>query len=245
MNKEPLPLVFLHGWGQSKRIWFQQRKAFPDATFINLPGHGGAADAPCDQWFQIVADQLPDEPAVLVGWSLGGMLAMEIACRWPERIAALALIASTPSFRLRNGWAHGCDQKVFSDFEKAVVSQSPKIMNRFFALMMLGDGLSRSAYNALARQAVNRQSPTTEAGIATGLELLSNIDLRDQIHGLHIPALVMHGEQDAIVPFTASLALAEDLPDSRLQAFSHCGHAPFLTQPEAFNTSLSNWWQTL
>lgn len=238
-------MVFLHGWGQSERIWFQQHQAFPDAHFINLPGHGGAADAPSAQWFQVVADLLPEQPAVLVGWSLGGMLAMEIACRWPERIAALALISSTPSFRLRDGWEHGCDQEVFSDFEQAVVSQSPKIMNRFFALMMLGDGLSRSAYNALARQAVNRHSPTTEAGITAGLELLSCIDLRDQIHGLHMPALVMHGEQDAIVPFAASLALAEDLPDSRLQAFSHCGHAPFLTQPEAFNTSLNNWWQTL
>ena len=239
------PLVFLHGWGQSGCIWFQQRQAFPDAIFINLPGHGGAADAPADQWLQIVADQLPDAPAVLVGWSLGGMLAMAIACRWPERIAALALIASTPSFRLRDGWAHGCDQVVFADFEKAAVSQSPKIMNRFFALMILGDGLSRSAYNALARQAVNRQCPTTAAGITTGLALLISIDLRDQLHGLSMPTLVMHGEQDAIVPFAAGLALVEALPDSRLQAFSHCGHAPFLTQPEAFNTSLYNWWQIL
>jgi len=245
MNKGSLPLVFLHGWGQSERIWFQQRQCFPDATFINLPGHGGAVDAPCDQWIQIVADQLPDEPAVLVGWSLGGMLAMEIACRWPERIATLALISSTPSFRLRDGWGHGCDQELFSDFGNAVVSKAPRMMNRFFALMTLGDGLSRSAYNALARQAVNRPFPTTEAGITAGLELLSNIDLREQLEELSMPTLIMHGEQDAIIPFAASLAMAEVLPDCQLQKFEACGHAPFLTQPEAFNTSLNNWWQTL
>lgn len=239
------PLVFLHGWGQSERIWFQQRLFFPDATFINLPGHGGAADALSEQWLHIIADQLPDEPAVLVGWSLGGMLAMEIACRWPERLSALALISTTPSFRLRDGWEHGCNQDVFSDFEQAVVSQSPKIINRFFALMLHGDGLSRSAYNNLARAAVNRQSPTTAAGLSAGLELLSTIDLRNQLHALSMPTLLMHGEQDAIVPFAASLALAEDLPDRQLQRFEVCGHAPFLTQPDAFNTILNKWCQTL
>jgi pimeloyl-[acyl-carrier protein] methyl ester esterase len=238
-------MVFLHGWGQSERIWFQQRPFFPDANFINLPGHGGAADAPGEQWFQIIADQLPDAPAVLVGWSLGGMLAMEIANRWPERCAAIALISSTPSFRQRDGWEHGCNQKVFSDFEQAVALQSPKIMNRFFALMLHGDEFSRSTYNALARAAINRQSPTTAAGISAGLELLSSIDLRAKLHELSMPTLIMHGEQDAIVPFAASRALADNLPDSQLQRFEACGHAPFLTQPEAFNTILNNWWQTL
>jgi len=239
------PLVFLHGWGQSERIWFQQRQFFPDATFINLPGHGGASDAVFEQWLQIVVDQLPKRPAVLVGWSLGGMLVMEVASRWPESCAAIALISSTPSFRLRDGWEYGCSQDVFSDFEQAVMSQSPKTMNRFFALMMIGDGLSRSAYNTLAREAVNRQLPTTAAGIKAGLELLSTIDLRDQLHALSMPTLIMHGKQDAIVPFSASRALAKALPDSQLKKFEACGHAPFLTQPEAFNISLNNWWQTL
>ncbi len=242
MNRK---MVFLHGWGQSERIWFQQRQFFPDATFINLPGHGGAADAPGEQWSQIVADLLPEQPAILIGWSLGGMLAMEIACRWPERLSALALISSTPSFRLREGWEHGCNQEVFSDFEQAVVSKSPKMMNRFFALMMLGDDLSRSAYNTLARVAVDRQSPTTAAGITAGLELLSTIDLRGQLHALSMPTLIMHGKQDAIVPFAASLAMAKALPNAQAQKFEACGHAPFLTQAQTFNNSLEAWCQTL
>ena len=239
------PLVFLHGWGQSERIWFQQRQCFPDATFINLPGHGGAADAPGEQWCQIVASQLPEQPAVLIGWSLGGMLAMAIASRWPERCAAIALVASTPSFRLRDDWEHGCNQDVFSDFEQAVASQSPKVMSRFFALMLHGDRLSRSDYNALTREAVNRRSPASPAGIRAGLELLSGMDLRDQLRGLSIPALVMHGKQDVIVPFAASLILAEALPNSQLQQFEACGHAPFLTQAQKFNLLLKTWWQSV
>jgi pimeloyl-[acyl-carrier protein] methyl ester esterase len=118
-------------------------------------------------------------------------------------------------------------------------------MNRFFTLMLHGDNLSRSAYNVLVRQAVDRQTPATTAGIAAGLELLSSIDLRAQLYRLSMPVLVMHGKQDAIVPFAASLALAECLPDSRLQKFTACGHAPFLTQAQTFNAFLEAWCQTL
>ena len=239
------PLVFLHGWGQSERIWFRQRQLFPDAVFINLPGHGGAEDAPAEQWAQIITDQLPEQPSVLVGWSLGGMLVMEIACRWPESSAAIALISSTPSFRQRENWEHGCSQDLFSAFEQAVVSQLPKAMSRFFALMMIGDNLSRSAYNTLVREAVNRQAPTTAAGIRAGLELLDTIDLRSQLHTLSMPTLMMHGKQDAIIPFAASRSMANTLPNAQLQAFEACGHAPFLTQTETFNTILNNWCQSL
>ncbi len=239
------PLVFLHGWGQSERIWFQQRQFFPNAIFINLPGHGGTADTPAEQWIQIIADQLPEQPAVLVGWSLGGILAMEIACHRLKRLKALVLISSTPSFRMRDGWEYGCSKHIFSAFEQAAITQSTRVMSRFFALTLHGDGLSRSTYNNLARQAVNRQTPVTMAGITTGLELLSTIDLRDQLHTLSLPTLIVHGTQDAIVPFAASRALAKALPNNQLQTFETCGHAPFLTQPEAFNTFLNNWRQTL
>ena len=170
---------------------------------------------------------------------------MQVACRWPERIAALALVSSTPSFRRRDGWQYGCDPQVFSDFEQAVALQSPKLMNRFFALMLHGDHLPRSTYNALARAAVNRQSPTTAAGITAGLELLSTIDLRTQLHGLAMPTLIMHGELDAIVPIAASRAMAKALPNAELHELKACGHAPFLTRPEAFNTILNHWWLTL
>ena len=112
-------------------------------------------------------------------------------------------------------------------------------------MMMMGDNLSRSAYNTLTREGVNRQSPTTAAGIKAGLELLSTIDLRSQFHALSMPTLIMHGKQDAIVPFAASRAMANTLPKAQLQAFEACGHAPFLTQAEAFNTILNNWCQSL
>ncbi len=239
------PVVFLHGWAQSRQVWFQQRDMFPDALYVNLPGHGGSDDVPACDWVECIAQQLPDQPCVLVGWSLGGMLALALARCFPERIAALALVSTTPCFRRKAGWQAGCDEQAFAGFETAVSSGSVRLLNRFFALMLHGDDIRRSDYNALARLAVDRQHPVSATGLSNGLELLSSLDLRDVITDLSVPALMMHGQQDAIVSVESGRWLAESMQDSQLTLFPACGHAPFLTQPELFNRTLIDWWNTL
>jgi len=239
------PLVFLHGWAQSRHIWFQQRDRFPDAVYLNLPGHGGADEVASDNWIDALAQQLPDTPCVLAGWSLGGELALALAARFPERIAGLALISTTPRFRKDKNWSSGCDAEVFDGFETAVASASPRLLNRFFALMLHGDNLSRSDYNALARKAVDRDCPASTDGLSAGLELLATLDLRATVADLSLPTLVIHGELDAIVSVACGRWLADSMAGSQFALFPACGHAPFLTQPERFNTTLFNWWSRL
>jgi len=239
------PVVFLHGWAQSRQVWFQQRDFFPEVQFLNLPGHGGADDVPVDNWITSLAQQLPDKPCLLVGWSLGGILAQILAHSFPERIAAMALVSTTPCFRSRDDWQPGCSDAVFAAFESAVSSGSVKALNRFFALMLHGDALDRHDYNRLAKQAVDREHPTSAAGLSGGLALLSSLDNRAAIAEIAMPTLIMHGEQDTIVSVDAGRWLAASIPGSRFELFPVCGHAPFLTQPELFNKTLINWRNTL
>jgi len=239
------PLVFLHGWAQSRQVWFQQRDAFPDAVFLNLSGHGGADDAATGDWLEALAQQLPDERCILVGWSLGGMLALELARYVPERIDALVLVSTTPCFRRKEDWQAGCEEQFFTEFESAVVRGESRLFNRFFALMLHGDGLKRSDYHALAKQAVDRKRPASAAGLRCGLELLRSLDSRQAITELTMPTLVLHGEQDAVVSVESGRWLAESIQNSQLHLFQNCGHVPFLTQPETFNKFLFNWWNTL
>jgi len=240
-----MPLVFLHGWAQSRQVWFQQADIFPDAIFLNLPGHGDADDMPAARWIESIIAQLPDEPCVLAGWSLGGILAQHIASQLPDRIKALALISTTPCFRQRADWQAGCDAAQFAAFESAIASASSRQLNRFFALMLHGDALERSDYNRLAKAAVDRQQPASPQGLSAGLELLGRLDQRKTTPLLTMPSLIIHGEQDAIVSVDAGRWLADSIPANQFKLFQHCGHAPFLTQPERFNTILSHWWKTL
>ncbi len=234
------PIVFLHGWAQSSQIWFQQRETFADAQFLNLPGHGGAADAPSEKWVDVIAGQLP-KSCVLVGWSLGGMLAIELLHRFPERIAGLALVAATPRFRKGEGWSCGCDDTLFSAFETAVNSDSSRQLNRFFAMMLHADGLSRSDYNRLAREGVDRAHPVTRGGLQAGLELLGSLDLRDSVERIGVPILVVHGQADAVVSVDAGRWLSESIAGAESRFLADTGHAPFLSRPEQFNRMLDQW----
>ena len=237
------PLVFLHGWAQSQQIWHHQFEPFSDAQLLNLPGHGGAAEHPAENWVDALVAQLPDQACHLVGWSLGGMLAMQIASQYPERIAALTLVSTTPRFRIGDGWQHGSSEATFQGFSQAVASGSPKALSRFFALMLHGDEISRTAYNALAKAAVDRQNRVSQAGMQEGMALLQQLDLRELANSITQPTLVLHGNADAVVPVEAGAWLADKLHNANIQTFAHCGHAPFLTQSESFNQTLQTWWQ--
>jgi len=237
-------LVFIHGWAQSQQIWFQQFEAFHDAIFLNLPGHGGEPDLPADQWAGHLLAQLPEQPCVLVGWSLGGMLAMQMAEQAPEKISALALVATTPRFKATHDWPYGSSESLFKGFQQAIDSGSPRALSRFFALMLHGDELDRSAYNRLAKQAVDRMQKASTSALSEGLKLLEQLDLRAVAAQLKQPVLILHGEDDAIVPFAAGRWLSQTLSTKQQLWISGCGHAPFLTRPLQFNSTLQTWWQT-
>lgn len=234
-----LPRVFLHGWGQSRQIWQKQQEFFPDATFLDLPGHGGREDA--SDWIKSIAKQLPESPCTVIGWSLGGILAMKIALKYPEKIAALVLVSTTPSFCSKEGWEHGCSDELFQAFRSGIETNSAKTMSRFFALMFQGDEISRQVYNDIARMAVDRANPPSEAGLRRGLEQLQKCDLRHQLSQIQQPALVIHGMEDAVIPVSAGQQLAQGLTDSSWHPFSHCGHALFLSHSNIFNEALEAW----
>lgn len=238
-----LSLVFIHGWGQSAAVWHGQRASLSGRFEVytpNLPGHGGTPEQPPEEWGESLLGSIPNG-AVLVGWSLGGMLAMQLAHAHPERIARLVLVGATPCFRMREDWPHGATDELFDGFVQGVEQQSAKMMSRFFALMLHGDGLARSAYNGIARDAVDRSHPPSMQALKDGLVLLDRLDLRSLVDKIEIPCLVMHGEADAVVPAAAGRYLAGHIGGAEFIPFAQCGHAPFLTQTEKFNQELEDW----
>lgn len=239
--------VFLHGWGQSAQTWHAQLEHFGKDGVVfapNLPGHGGAPDAPPERWLDVllggIETELPDGPLLIVGWSLGGMLGMQLAERLGQRVAGLVLASSTPCFRTRADWPHGCDDAVFVQFRDSLEADAPRLLDRFFALMLQGDELERRQYLALVRAAVDRRKPATLAGLRGGLQLLDTLDLREVLPRLDLPVLLVHGEHDAVTPVGAARSMADILPRAELRV-AKSGHAPHLTRPDEFNAWLEEW----
>jgi len=231
--------VFVHGWGQSSQIWYQQRQHFPQATYLNLPGHG---DRPyCEQWLEDIMQQCPKTPFTLIGWSLGGMLAIRLAQQYPECIRQLVLFNSTPLFCQHASWRHGSKPEWLHHIQHAVQHHDMNMMNRFFALMFHQTNISRRTYQHIARHAVDKQHPPSPNALLHGLNILEQWDLREVLTQITQPTLLIHGEQDAVIPVEASQYMAQHLPHATHHIIAGAGHAPFLTHAEICHNILESW----
>lgn len=238
-----LPLVLLHGWGLSARVWAGLRAALPEELAVHapeLPGHGEAppaAAATLEAWGEQLLAAMPAR-AVLCGWSLGGLIALDLALRHPQRIARVVLTGASPCFVARaaddahGAWPHGLAPTTVDEFIAGFATDAPATLRRFVALQALGDGQRRTVATALAK-ALSGCDGTRRAALADGLELLARADLRPALPRLHVPVESMHGAHDALMPVDGARWLARQWPQSRLTVFDDCGHAPFLSHPAA------------
>ncbi|MDX8390489.1 MAG: alpha/beta fold hydrolase [Mariprofundaceae bacterium] len=237
------PLCFLHGWGQSQQVWCRQKPYYSDAMFINLPGHGGTKNTA--DWQEEIMSQLPDHGSILIAWSLGGLLAMQIALTSPHKVAALVLVGASPSFCMQKNWKHGCEDVLFTHFYAGAKAQASKTLYRFFSLMLHGDDLDRATVNLLRKEAIDQSTQANAQTLTQGLDLLAASDIRSHLAKIQRPTLIMHGTHDAIVPLAAGNYLAKHLPQTEMVTFDHCGHAPFLSQSEHFNHTLEKWCENI
>lgn len=243
-----LPLVLLHGWGMTPTIWNGLRICLSPRSFEAppLPGHQPGAALPAaatlSAWGDALLDGLPQR-FVLGGWSLGAMIALDLARRHPERIAHLVLFGATPSFvqrpetRTTPAWAHALTRDEVDGFRSSFAQAPEATLRRFLALQLQGEPRRRGVIHSLGR-AVSIDYDTALLG--DGLELLAHADLRESIAGIATPTLLIHGEDDPLMPPAAGAWLAEHLPDARLVRLQHCGHAPFVTRPEACAPLIEN-----
>src|SRR5574340_1085064 len=100
---------------------------------LDLPGHGGRDPLPANtlrDWADDFAHRLP-EGAMVLGWSLGGQVAMRAALDHPRRIARLVLLASTPRFVVAEDWRHGMSAADLQDFGAALIADPQATLLRF------------------------------------------------------------------------------------------------------------------
>jgi pimeloyl-[acyl-carrier protein] methyl ester esterase len=238
-----LPLVCLHGWGLNLRVFDALRAEWGDTQTLmalDLPGHGAsgwdAARAGFDAQVDAVLEALPPRCA-LMGWSLGGQLALGVAARAPARIARLVLVATTPRFVAQTDWPHGMVDSVMQRFAAQLAHDWHQTVEEFLQLQVRG---SREATAVLAalQQALREHGQAQPAALAAGLDILRDVDLRAAVAGIDIPALVISGQHDRITPPGASAWLAATLPRAQSVALPRAGHAPFLSHPPDFTHAL-------
>lgn len=229
------PLIFLPGWGLGRG----PLKSIADAQggqIFDLPGYG---TAPLIEHFFAAADDIAARlppAATLAGWSLGAQLALAVAARAPAKVGKLVLVAGTVSFVQRDGWRHAMPPAMLADFASGMAADANAMLPRFVGGFNRGDARAK----AVTQELLRLTDPLPGGLIlATGLNWLRDIDLRPLAPQIQAPTLLIHGTADPLMPLAAAQTLATLIPDAQLTTFDDCAHAPFISQPEAFNTRLA------
>lgn len=212
------PLVLLPGMNCSARLWG--------------PAGAGALhpvlDRPTlDEQVQALLDALPDRFA-LGGLSLGGIVAMALTRRAPERVAGLCLMATNaraPTPEQRAGWDAALTR--LDDGAPARALQPLELL------------LHDRSLDATALQMADE---TGERRLAAQLRLQgTRVDERPALPAVAVPTLVLAGEQDRLCPVERHTEIAELVPDARLQVLPGIGHLLPVEAQDTVATLLGEW----
>jgi pimeloyl-[acyl-carrier protein] methyl ester esterase len=219
-------LLMLHGWGFPAAVFESLREQLASDFIVEIPDRPGYGDRVAQSADGLSTKYQParlTSPTLLLGWSLGGLAALQLALDQADMVTGLVLLAATPCFVNRNDWQMGMDKDIFASFRNQVMENPVTAMQQFLRLNAAAkpDRETKAQLNELSG---NVSSDT----LLDGLEELENSDLRDVIKKITVPVLLLHAVDDRVVPVAASRYLHQHLENSELFEFQAGGHAFFL-----------------
>jgi pimeloyl-ACP methyl ester carboxylesterase len=186
----------------------------------------------------ITLERLALGPAVLVGHSMGGMVAQEVAARAPQAVAGLVLASTSPAFGKPGGdWQQGFLKSRFAPLDAGLGMAG---LAAQLVPTMVAPGTA--AGPIAAAQALMAAVP--EATYRSAVAALVAFDRRADLPRITAPTLVITGEHDRTAPPDVARKMAERIPGARCSIVPGAGHLLNLEQPQAFNAALLGFLST-
>ncbi|HEY6546095.1 MAG TPA: pimeloyl-ACP methyl ester esterase BioH, partial [Dokdonella sp.] len=196
-------LVLVHGWAMHGGVFaslVEKLLAHFRVHVVDLPGHGysrGELRFDVEASARRIAAACPR--ALWLGWSLGGLVALDAALRVPVRVRGVALLAASPRFVAAPDWPHGVAASVFAEFARELRLHYRHAIERFVALETMGSPHAQAELRDLKARVFERGEPALDA-LCDGLAALDTTDLRGALADLAVPSLWMAGRRDRLVP---------------------------------------------
>ncbi len=226
-------LVLLHGWGGDSRTWQPLLPALEKiarVTALDLPGFGGSSvleTFSLESLLEKIAAQLPDG-SVILGWSLGAMLGVQLAARYPDKVRALIALAANAKFVASNDYPTAMPDVVNRKFNLSFAQDAQASLKFFYGLMAQGDNAERQLLKSLRKL---MPEAVTDNWLPA-LELLRDLDNRAALAELRQPVLHLLADKDALVPVAAASAIAAINSVHKLIVIAQASHAVHWSQPE-------------
>jgi len=242
-------LVLLHGWGLNIRVWDGLVQELGDRfrmIAVDLPGHGRSAwgaggGTPAEQaWLIHTTLASVSNRYSLLGWSLGGQIALDLAAAMPGQIDKLVLVAATPRFAQSADWPYGMQPAAITKLATQLRQNYRQTVRDFLELQVRGSIEGSSVLEQL-RHALFVHGEAQPEALEAGLNTLATSDLRPTLPHVKAPTLVIAGQHDRITAPAASRVLAQALPDARYVEMRRAAHAPFLSHRKEFAALVDNF----
>jgi non-heme chloroperoxidase len=238
-------VLLIHGWLGNRTVWERQVAALRDrftVVTVDLRGHGESSPPRAGYTIAGMAadmEQLVRALGVpriaLVGWSMGGLIAQELARRLGDRVTALVLVCTTAG-GLTDAKNPHADLPLVEQMRAAVAADFRGFV-RTFVPTLFKAGSESPLVPWLVGQC--QRTPPHVAEIC--LESVIATDFRDKLSAVKAPTLVMHGRHDATFKLAMGEELKKGIPGAQLVVFEDSGHSPNLEEPERFNEVLGEF----
>ena len=228
------PVILIHGAGGHHLYWPPQVRRLPNERIlaIDLPGHGkseGVGHHLIEDYAASILefmDALNLSRAVLVGHSMGGAIALQVAIRWSPRVLGLGLLGSAARLRVSPKLL-----RTAADPSKALDAVHMVIENSFAAATSL----------RLKELAEQRMAEVRSSVLYGDLLACEAFEPEEGAMHIFVPTLILFGADDKMVPAEAGKALSEQITGAQFEAIPNAGHMVMLEQPDRVAGLLSEF----
>jgi 4,5:9,10-diseco-3-hydroxy-5,9,17-trioxoandrosta-1(10),2-diene-4-oate hydrolase len=247
-------ILLIHGLGASLEAWIRNLGPLGDKFRVYAPDlvWFGRSDKPArpvtgESFTRFITgfmDALGLERAVLVGNSMGGMVACKTALDFPERVSGLALVSSAGFGRELGWWLRLRTLPVMgrpvrmsrrtARWAASWIAHDPNVITDDLLDLTIELGArpdNSSAYHRVLCSGADWR----------GLKPLVLREIRDAVHALRVPVLIIWGKQDRVIPVAHAQVAHREIAGSELHIMDPCGHAPMLERPEEFNALIGKF----
>jgi 3-oxoadipate enol-lactonase len=242
-------ILMLHGIGGGHRAFAPQVETFAGAGYRavawDMPGYGHSAPIEpytfkglaqsCVALIEALMSAKGGGSVVLLGHSMGGMVAQEVVARRPELVSHLILSGTSPAFGKDDGeW-----QRSFIAERTAPLDagQSMAELAQVLVPQMIGPGAMPEGV-ALAQHVMATVNPST---YRRALECIITFDRKAALSSIHVPTLLVAGEYDRNAPPAVMKRMGEKIPGSDYIELPNIGHLQNMEAPDEFDAAVLNF----
>ncbi len=262
-------IVLIHGWASDESVWQDTRNYLEQkhrVYTLNLPlmKHKYSYR---DTVIELI-EQKGLAHVIIVGWSMGALIAIQVAHQLIHKVRGLVLVSGTSRFLtetqseiavlgsekfVENGifaqnsvpliklYPGGIPTALVMRMKKRLSKNVERTLTDFYKLMFSHQEQAQGLDKKVIDSYLGCGKNWDIIEAWAGLDFLGEVDVRAELKAITCPTLLLHGEQDEICPIGGAMFIQERIPCAQLVSYPEVGHIPFLTNFVGFHLDLEEW----